>query len=366
MERWRARAIRFGILRRGMSIETGRSVPVMPPKDRPASGRFLEGPWSVDSLSDADLAQAREYARHARSMSARRRRQRAFVLALLGCVVAAATVIAAPTAVRLLADHPSLRPVILARRAAIAWITRWVSSSAFISCDPLMCSDLHAHGIPGGRLVRIGVDAPDPVGSDVVVATQAIRSLFRSRLASVYAPVVLASFGTGNAKIDVRVVPATGSADRYLRALRRDQLARKAAGEALLHNANLTESPAAAKQLAAGQVDSRILITLPELAARIGSLRILAFGGAAPGASPAMPLLSIALAIGGPAGRGAVTAARSGVQRRALAKIIALLNTQIQPLRPARCRKLTSPSGRAYLRIDYAAPTDVMVFNGSA
>src|SRR5579859_1080540 len=364
MERWRARARRFGILRRGMSIETGRSVPVMPPRDRLASGRFFEGPWSVDSVSDADLAQAREYARHARSMSARRRRQRAFVLALLGCVVAAATVIAAPTAVRLLADHPSLRPVLLARRAAIAWITRWVSTSAVISCDPLMCSRLQAHGFPGGQLLRIGVDAPDPVGSDVVVATQAIRSLFRSRLASVYAPAVLASFGRGSARIDIRVVPATGGARRYLRALRHDQLARQAAGKALLQNPNVIESPGAAEQLAAGRVDSRILIGLPELAGK-SVLQILGFGRAAPGASPEMPLLSIALTVAGPAGHGSATARSGRFKARALARIIAILNAQRQPLRPAKCREVRPRPGVVYLRIDYTAPTDVMVFNST-
>ncbi len=57
-----------------------------------------------------------------------------------------------------------------------------------------------------------GTSASDPLGSDLVVATPALRSQFGARLASVYAPVVIASFGSGAARIDIRAVAADGTA----------------------------------------------------------------------------------------------------------------------------------------------------------
>ena len=52
----------------------------------------------------------------------------------------------------------------------------------------------------------------DPLGSAVIVATAAVRSLFGSRLTTVYAPTVIASFGSGSARIDVRAYAAGGAA----------------------------------------------------------------------------------------------------------------------------------------------------------
>ena len=57
-----------------------------------------------------------------------------------------------------------------------------------------------------------------------MAGTAAVRGLFGSRLAGVYAPEVLASFGTGAARVDVRVVAPDRSA-RYRQALARRMLA---------------------------------------------------------------------------------------------------------------------------------------------
>ena len=66
---------------------------------------------------------------------------------------------------------------------------------------------------PSGNLPWcLGPGAGDPLGSDVVLGTAAVRGLFGSRLAAVYAPEVLAGFGTGPARIDVRIVAPDGSA----------------------------------------------------------------------------------------------------------------------------------------------------------
>jgi len=347
-----------------MTNPGGRAVSMMEPGDRRKSGRFFEGPWSIDSASDPEPGEARNYARHARSIPARRLRQRALMLAVAGGIVVAVAVFAGPSAVRLLTTkrpNPSTQAVVKARRLAVGWITRWVSDSATISCDPLICQDLHKRGIQADRLVRIGVDTQDPQNSDVVVATQAIRDRFGSKLAGVFAPAVLGRFGAGNARIDIRFVQNYGEASRFRRALRADERARRAAGSELLRNANVTAPPAAADELAAGRVDSRILATLPALA-RICRLRILRFGGAAPRASRGMPLLSIALTVADSAGNSAGYASVQAPKQ--LAVIMKFLKAQILLLRPARCRELRSPEGVYYIRIDFAAPT-VLVFHGS-
>ena len=77
---------------------------------------------------------------------------------------------------------------------------------ALPASDPAMCAVLAQHGIAAGNLLMLRPGTPDPLGSDVVLATAAVRDMFGTRLASVYAPELLASFGTGPARIDVRAV----------------------------------------------------------------------------------------------------------------------------------------------------------------
>ena len=99
-----------------------------------------------------------------------------------------------------------------ARAQAAAWVAHQVSTSAISSCDPAMCAALAQHGIAAGNLLVLRPGASDPLGSDVVLATAAVRGMFGSRLADVYAPEVLASFGTGQARVDVRIVAPDGAA----------------------------------------------------------------------------------------------------------------------------------------------------------
>ena len=125
----------------------------------------------------------------------------------------------------------SLQAATAARASAAGWIAGQVSPSAIVACDPAMCAALQASGVAAGRLLALGTSASDPLGSDLVVATPALRSQFGARLASVYAPVVIASFGSGAARIDIRAVAADGTA-AYDSALAADRGARIAAGEA--------------------------------------------------------------------------------------------------------------------------------------
>ncbi len=91
------------------------------------------------------------------------------------------------------------------------------------------------------RLLALGGSNPAPLGSDLIVSTAAVRSEFGARLGSVYAPAMLASFGTGGAQTAVRVVAADGG-PAYLRSLRADVAARVSAGRQLLQNPRLRPS----------------------------------------------------------------------------------------------------------------------------
>src|SRR5690348_5058220 len=102
-----------------------------------------------------------------------------------------------------------------------------------------MCAALQVTGIGASRLLALGTAAGDPLGSDVVVATPALRSQFGARLGSVYAPAVISSFGTGAGRIDLRAIAPSGGA-AYQSALAADHRARVAAGRQLLRNSRIT------------------------------------------------------------------------------------------------------------------------------
>jgi hypothetical protein len=195
-------------------------------------------------------------------------------------------------------DHPATSaPLSQAngvRDQAAAWVASEVSAGAIVSCDPAMCAVLVRYGFPAANLLVLGPGAPDPLGSAVVLATSAVRSMFGSRLATVYAPQTLASFGTGPNRVDVRVV-APGGAVAYRTALAADVRARRTAGLQLLADPRVTGPAAVRADLAAGRVDARLLITLAAMA-EAEPVQILAFGGGGPGASPGTPLRTADLA----------------------------------------------------------------------
>ncbi len=200
------------------------------------------------------------------------------------------------------------------RRRAAAWVARQAGPDAVVGCDPAMCADLRAAGVPAGSMLLIGPGGQaDPLGSTVVVATAAIRGMLGGRLAGVYAPLVLARFGTGSARIEVRVT-APGGAAAYARALAADQTARRAAGLQIIGNGRLAENPAARAALADGQVDARLLTTIAALAPG-GRLRILRFVPAGPGASPAVPLGGAEITVVGRGGAPLTPAASRLAQR---------------------------------------------------
>ena len=140
----------------------------------------------------------------------------------------------------------------------------------------------------------LGPVSPDPNGSNVVVETPAVRSLFGSSLDAAWAPAVLASFGSAADRVTVRVIAPHGVAV-YDVLLKADQAARKTAGAALLKDPRISCSSPARAQLAGGLVDSRLLAALAALA-RHQPISIAGFGDPGPGASAGLPLRSADLA----------------------------------------------------------------------
>ena len=184
---------------------------------------------------------------------------------------------------------PTTLQIAAANRAqAAAWIAAQILPSAIIGCDPEMCSSLQAAGVSAGRLYEFQPTTADPLNATVVVATPAVRAQFASRLASVYAPLLIATFGTGPEHVDVRVVEPGGTA-AFNASLRTDLSARIEAGKELLNNKNVHASPATRADLQAGMVDPRLLVTLSALAAKM-PVQLIIFDDSSPGASAEVPL----------------------------------------------------------------------------
>jgi hypothetical protein len=230
------------------------------------------------------------------------------------------------------------------RGQAAAWVEGQVSKNSIVSCDPVMCSALQAHGFPASNLDVLGPTAPDPLDSELIVATNVLRSQFGARLASVYAPVVLAGFGTGSTAIQVRAVAPDG-APAYLSQLSADLAARKSFGGQLLRNPNIAAAPAAARQLTLGQVDSRLITVIGTLA-QAHRLRILAFSAAGPGSSPQVPLRTAILA----------SQASGSTATTALESLRSFLIAQQPPYLPAATQIVRLPTGQNAISIKFAAP----------
>jgi hypothetical protein len=229
------------------------------------------------------------------------------------------------------------------RARAAGWVASQVSGSAVVACDPAVAADLRARGVPAGNLLVLGPGAgADPLGSAVVIATSAVRSELGRRLAGVYAPLVIATFGAGSGRIEVRVEAPDGAA-AYQRALRSDQQARQAGGTQLAGNNQLSVSPAARRELRAGQVDTRLLTTIAALA-QLRQIRVIGFRDSGPAASAAAPLRSAEVRVTG------------SDDAAALAPLRAFLTAQRAPYRAAHIAVSRGPGGPE-LTFTFPAPS---------
>jgi len=151
-----------------------------------------------------------------------------------------------------------------------------------------MCQALQAANVSASRLSVVQPSAPDPLGVEVIVATPALQSQFGPRLATVYAPLILASFGSGAQRIDVRYLAPGGTA-AFEASLASAKRARIEAGQQLLANKHFQASAQARSALLAGNVDPRLLITLGLLVHQM-LVTLVHFDDPSPGSSSAVPL----------------------------------------------------------------------------
>jgi len=223
---------------------------------------------------------------------------------------------------------------------AAAWIASQVSGNAIIACYPGMCTALQERGVMAGRLMPLGPGDADPAGADVMVASPSVSR----QLAGEYAPALIASFGSGDNRIDVRATEPGGAA-AYESALRADLAARRSAGSELLRNWRIRFTAQDVAQLRAGEVDSRLLATLAALASQY-SFRVATFGDASPGAQ--VPFREVSITGDGGQDGAAV-----------LAAALAMVRAQQPPFLPAHAT-IVHPAGGlrapATLTIEFAAP----------
>jgi hypothetical protein len=223
------------------------------------------------------------------------------------------------------------------RHQAAAWIASQVLPGTDIECDALMCSALQSAGISPGNLLVMNTTTQDPLGSSMIVATPAVRNQFGPRLTSVYAPLLLAQFGTGAERIEIFYVAPGGSA-AFIKSLAADRAARISWGGQLLANKRVQASAAARDALLAGNVDPRLLITLSALAGEM-PVRLVAFDDSSPGA--AVPLRGAELSASAPTG---------------LSAIQAFLAAQRSQYKPSQVGKVQIAGGQLVITVQYDAP----------
>jgi hypothetical protein len=222
----------------------------------------------------------------------------AFVIVIVVGVVAALVAGHRPAAQhaaasRAQAGSQRLASASVIRSHTVDWVARQVGHDVSVACDAPTCSALAGRGFPASNLTVLRPTVPDPYGSVLVIATAGVRSQFGSKLAAVYAPEVIASFGAGQDRIDIRVIAPLGPT-AFRAALNADLTARKSSGAQLLQNPRITIAVSARTLLAAGLIDSRLLTTIAFLAGQ-HPIDIVGFGAASPGAGP-VPLRSVYLA----------------------------------------------------------------------
>ncbi len=325
------------------SSQTAPAVPSAPPR---GNGDGLVGAGSTPGRRSARRRSGRTW-----------RRRRAAVIAAAIVLVAGAVGLAlnlpqrgAPSD-RLAGGNtvvsPELAAEAAARTAAVNWILQQVSRAAIVSCDPQVCTDLVGRGFPPANVLTIWPTSGDPLGSALVVATAAVRAQFGGRLTSVYAPAVIASFGSGSARIDIRLVFSCGTA-KYRAVQQAALVVRKGADAQLLANSQIEVSPTARAQLLSGDIDPQLPQLLAIMAA-IHPVGIVAFVNQSPGGGAASLLRTVDLATADGAAH-MTRAAYLGWMR-------AFIGAQRAQYLPGWVQQVTLPTGQPVLRIEYGAPS---------
>jgi hypothetical protein len=230
------------------------------------------------------------------------------------------------------------------QRAAAAWVASQVEPATVVSCDHAMCSELETQGYPA-KYVRTLASAATLKTSGVVVVTPTALQLFGSSLVTAWAPAALATFGSGDSAISVRVVAPKGAA-AYELAARQDQAERALSESALTQAKSITVGGIAAQELNSGLIDGRLMEAVTDAAAA-EPIDIVDFGNAGTGASSGIPLRYADLAANDSAATMSVSAYVQALRSS--------MNAGPGP-RPDRTQLLTV-DGQQVLRVEFLAPS---------
>jgi len=247
---------------------------------------------------------------------------------------------------------PTPNPNAAALTAAASWITQQVAVGTDVACDPQTCAALTAAGFPADQEVQVTPNTQSLSNASLVVMTPELNNFLTEvnpSLGSYVAQVVLASFGG----VSIQPIDSAGAV-AYETALTQDVQARTQVGEQLLNSGFISASATAESELAAGDVDSRVLLVLQALANQ-EPIDVLAFGDAGPGASQGVPFRGVQLAEFDP---------NAGVSRQAYLQVIQqVLTAQTNFPAYQHAEPVTLADGQTAIQIQYAAPSPLGLLN---
>jgi len=270
------------------------------------------------------------------------------VLIAVGSLAAAVSVhIANSSSGNGAADAAALQRLEIQTRAeAASWVAQQVNRGEVVSCDQAMCTALRADGFPAGQLLVLEPTSNPPVTSAVVVVTAAVRGMFGSSIDAAWAPDVLATIGSGAAQITIRLIAPHGSL-AYQSALSAGVAFRIQYGSALLKYPQIVLSQAAQNQLAAGQVDPRLVLAIASLASD-QPVDVARFENIGPGVSSDLPLRFADLTVNGNAAH-----MSSSAYVRAMHSYLSSQSSQLGPVSGQMARS----GGQDVFRVEFAAPS---------
>jgi hypothetical protein len=171
------------------------------------------------------------------------------------------------------------------------WVASNLPTDARIVADATVRADLTKAGVPAWDLVDSALIDAQPTTEvtgwrvyDYVVSTPRLRTALTTGgqvRAALLSSVVVASFGYGPARVEVRELAAQGVQAAAARTQQAEQASAEA-GRQLLTSPNVRLSPDAAQQAASGMVDGRLMSVLVGLGSQF-SLTVGAFSDPDPG-----------------------------------------------------------------------------------
>ena len=238
-------------------------------------------------------------------------------------------------------------PDTAARTAATKWITTEVRQGTRMACDKAMCAQLRSSGVAGSDLLQLTGDGTELAGTQLVVASPDVRKRFGTELAFRIAPDVLGIFGQGPSRVEVRQ-RNTHSRAGHDKIKAREQHLRQRAALQLLDQPHVHTSSTAMHELAAGEVDNRLVYALARIA-RYHTINVTAFGGRGPFTGIDVPERTVDI--------DQVDGGAAIADNPAIAGVLKLVRGQRGSYQLAGTRLIASGENGGVLRLHVTAPT---------